>query len=244
MSGGYYDNYVSMAEKKEAAALALAKLQKKNKNLRPVIITAGRKIAASWWAIMWNKNLERYADYDNRVGRGRSYVRNGMVLDLQITTGLVTAMVKGSRAKPYEIRIEIAPLPPEKWQRIVAKCSNQISSMEELAAGKFPKVLGELFFDRTDGLFPTPKEIKFSCSCPDWAYMCKHVAAALYGIGARFDQEPLVFFKLRNLEFEEILKKSVEKKMDSLIANAGRKTLRTMEDAAVNQLFGGFIDAP
>ncbi len=230
-----YHEYVPVAKKRENAQKQIDKLKKKNANLNPIIIE-GSKIAKTWWAIAWNKNLESYADYDNRISRGRSYVRNGFVLDLQLEKGQVTALVQGSSL--YKVKVSIAPLSKERWKQIVTECSNKISSIEELAAGKFPKELAELFTSKSAGLFPSPKEIKFDCSCPDWASMCKHVAAVLYGIGACFDKDPTLFFKLRDIDFEELLKKSVQSKMQSLLKNAGKKSGRVLEDADLSNLFG------
>ncbi|MDD2510270.1 MAG: SWIM zinc finger family protein [Syntrophomonas sp.] len=237
---GRYDRgyeYVPVAYKKEMAKMQLEKLKKKNPDLAPVVI-AGSKLATTWWGKAWNKNLESYADYSNRIGRGRSYVRNGAVLDLQIEIGLVTALVQGSVKKPYQIKIEIAPLANEKWEYILKVCNHKIDNLAELIEGTFPKELEELFTLKGAGLFPSAKEIQFSCSCPDWAGMCKHVAAVLYGIGARFDQDPTLFFKLRDIDFEVLLKKTIEQKMQSLLANSGRTSPRVIDDQDVFELFG------
>jgi uncharacterized Zn finger protein len=236
MGWGYFE-YVPVAKKKGDAQKTIEKLRKKNPNISPVVIE-GKKIAATWWGIAWNKNLESYADYSNRIERGRSYVKNGMVLDLQINTGTVSALVQGSHKKPYKIEITIAELSEEAWGKIISQCGNKISSMAELAEGKFPKEFEEVFLRQGSGLFPSPKEISLSCSCPDWADMCKHVAAVLYGIGARFDGDPLLFFKLRGIKFEELLKKSVEEKIESMLKNADKKSSRVIEDADISALFG------
>jgi uncharacterized Zn finger protein len=233
--GGY--TYVSVAEKKAKANKALAKLRKKHPDIAPIVIE-GTKIAKTWWGIAWNRNLESYADYSNRIGRGSSYVKNGMVLDLRVESGQVTALVMGSSSKPYSVSITVDPLPQANWERITDQCSQKIGSLADLAEGKFPRELADLFLRQKTGLFPSPKEIHFDCSCPDWADMCKHVAAALYGIGARFDEDPLLFFKLRNIPFETLLKKSVEEKMSSLLKNAGKKTDRILEDGDIAGIFG------
>lgn len=235
MYGSY--EYVSVARKKENAQKALVKLRKKMPDVCPVTID-GNKIANTWWGNAWNKNLESYADYSSRISRGRSYVKNGFVLDLRIDTGRVTAIVAGSGRNPYHIDIIIDELSKEKWNKITEVCGRSISGMDQLVQGKFPKELDILFTQKGDGLFPSPKEIKFSCDCPDWAYMCKHVAAVLYGIGARFDEEPALFFKLRNIEIEALIRKSIEEKMESMLRNAETKTRRVIEDADVGDLFG------
>ena len=237
MSYGDYPQYISAAEKKEKAAKSLAKLKKKNPDIQPIIIQ-GRTLAKSWWGKAWNLNLESYADYENRIGRGKSYVRSNMVLDLKITKGTVTAKVQGSRAKPYDVEISIDPLPDEKWRQVTSLCNNRIDSLEQLLEGKFPEELEVLFKDKKYGLFPSPKEIHFDCSCPDWASMCKHVAAALYGIGARFDTNPMLFFELRNIDSKELVKKSVEQKLDSMLKNAGKKSKREISEKDVQDIFG------
>ena len=236
----YYDDYppyVPVAVKKEKAKKQLEKLKKKNPDVTPVIIQ-GRSIATTWWGKAWNKNLEMYADYSNRIGRGRSYVRNGAVLDLKLEKGLARALVQGSRSKPYKIEIKVSPLAPDKWENILNLCRHKIDSLAELVEGKFPRELAELFTAGGDGLFPTAQEINFNCSCPDWADMCKHITAALYSIGARFDEDPTLFFKLRNIEFDRLLKKTIEQKMQSLLENAGKKSSRVLADADVAALFG------
>jgi uncharacterized Zn finger protein len=236
----YYDDYpkyVPVAKRKEKAVKQIEKLKKKNLNLAPVVIE-GKNIANTWWGKAWNKNLENYADYSNRISRGRSYVRNGAVLDLKIETGVVKALVQGSEKKPYDIVIEIVPLSNEKWDSIINLCNHKIDNLAELVEGKFPKELEEIFTLKGKGLFPTEKEIKFSCSCYDWANMCKHVTAVLYGIGARFDEDPTLFFKLRNIDFEVLLKKTIEQKMQSLLENSDKKSNRVLDDKDVFGLFG------
>ncbi|WNF35092.1 hypothetical protein RJD24_11460 [Bacillaceae bacterium IKA-2] len=232
-----FPEYIPVAQKKENAKKQIEKLRKKKPNIAPIVIE-GNLIARTWWAKAWNKNLEIYADYSNRIARGRSYVRNGAVLDLQITEGVVKALVQGSDQMPYEIKITIEPFSNEKWDSMLLVCNHKIDNLEELVEGKFPKELEEIFTLKGKGLFPTKTEINFDCSCYDSAQMCKHVTASLYGIGARFDEDPILFFKLRNIDFEVLLKKTVEQKMQSLLENANKKSARTLDDKDVFNLFG------
>lgn len=232
-----YAPYVSVAEQKAKADRKIEKLRKKDKELAPVLIE-GRTIAASWWGKAWNQNLESYADYANRISRGKRYVCNHAVLDLKITEGAAAALVLGSSSKPYEVSVVIDGLDEKRWKQVVSLCNNRIDSMEQLTMGKFPKELKELFQEKKYGLFPSPKEIHFSCSCPDYADMCKHVAAVLYGMGARLDQDPLLFFKLRCVDVNELIRRSVESRLESMLKQAGKKSGRAMADQEMHDLFG------
>ncbi len=232
-----FPRYVSKAEKRARAENKLNQLKKKKQDLRPVIIE-GSAIACTWWGKAWNKNLERYADYSNRIGRGRSYVRCGSVLDLRIEAGEIKALVHGSRAKPYSITVKINKLNRNVWQEITSGCSGKLESLEELLAGKFPKALEETFMQRDRGLFPSPKEIEFDCSCPDWASMCKHVAATLYGVGARLDEEPSLFFTLRGVATEDLVRRTVSNKAEDLLKKASKKSSRIIADADLSSIFG------
>lgn len=102
--------------------------------------------------------------------------------------------------------------------------------------GDFPEQMSELFQGK-DGLFPAPREISFSCSCPDWALMCKHVAASLYGVGARLDENPLLFFELRGIDVDHFIDVTLANKVEAMLANAGNVSSRMMDDSAVG-LFG------
>ncbi len=243
MSSYGYKDYVPASIKKARAAKSIDKLRKKNPNLAPVQIS-GRKLAKTWWGIAWNENLERYADYANRIDRGRSYVRQGSVIDLQIEPGKVKALVQGTRVTPYKVEIYIQPLKPLTWDRVFAACTGSISSLQDLISGKFPQNLAELFTARGEGLFPTPKEISMTCSCPDWAPMCKHVAAPLYGVGARLDEDPALFFRLRQVDIDELITHALDQTSDTLLERSQKKSRRALDHADLSGLFGIDIADP
>ena len=238
---GYYDygypRYISAGEKQEKAKKSAEKLKKKNPNMKPVVIE-GNKIARTWWGIAWIQNLERYADYSNRIGRGRSYVRNGAVLDLQIEAGKITALVQGSRAKPYSITISIKALSKDVWKKIATTCEGKLGSLADLLKGEFPQSLGDLFVAKDRGLFPSPKQISFDCSCPDWADMCKHVAAVLYGVGSRLDADPALFFILRKAKVDDLISKSVAHKSERLLKKTPVASTRIMSETDISAVFG------
>ncbi len=238
-----YPPYVPVAQKRAKAEKKIKQLKKKNPDLQPVIIE-GNAIAKTWWGKSWNQNLEKYADYANRIGRGRSYVRHRAVLDLQVQPGRVDALVQGSASKPYEVEITITGIVPAKWNSIKSECEGRLDSLQEFLLGKFPKSLGEIFTAKDKGLFPSPQEIKFSCSCPDWASMCKHVAAVLFGIGARLDEDPGLFFKLRKVDMNDLISGAVADKTRELLQKAEKKTSRVMEESNLSDIFGIDLDNP
>ena len=192
------------------------KYQKKHPNAQPVTIT-GSKIASSFWGKAWCDHLKYYADYDNRVGRGRTYLRNGKIFDLTIKKGTIRGVVAGNGNRPYRVKIDIDPL---EDQRLVRQMSGHLDSLEVLASGQFPKKLAEQFLTSDNGLFPDINALHLHCTCPDWAYMCKHVSAVLYGVGTKLDHEPLLLFELRGIDTATFIKKSVEEKMTNLLQNA------------------------
>lgn len=232
-----YAPYVSVAERRAKADRQIEKLKKKNKELAPILIE-GRTVAKSWWGKAWNRNLESYADYANRISRGKQYVCNHAVLDLKIEKGRVDALVMGNSSKPYQVSVYIDELEEKRWKQVASLCDRRIDSLEQLVGGKFPKELEELFQEKKYGLFPSPKEIHFDCSCPDYAVMCKHVAAVLYGIGARLDEDPLLFFRLRGADVEELVKRSVEGCLENMLKNAGSKSRREIPEGEIHNLFG------
>lgn len=237
MSYWGYPRYVSVGEKRGKAAKKLKQLKKKNPAIEPIIIE-GSTIAKTWWGKSWNQNLERYADYSNRIGRGRSYVRHGAVLDLQIRPGKVESLVQGTRSKPYKVIITIKGINKKIWQNIKADCADKLDSLPELLAGKFPKALGEIFTAQGQGLFPSPEEIEFNCSCPDWAYMCKHVAATLYGIGARLDDSPSLFFELRKVNVDDLIQQTLTDQSYKLLKTAEKTSNRMIAESDLSGMFG------
>lgn len=224
--------YVPVGVRRARAVKKLEKLRKKGIDITPVAI-AGRQIAKTFWGEAWCAHLEAFSDYANRLPRGRTYVRNGSVCHLAIGKGSVDAMVSGSRL--YTVKITIHTLPREKWMAVKTRCAGQIGSLLELLEGRLSKSVMSVVTDRTKGLFPLPKEIRLECSCPDWAVMCKHVAAVLYGVGARLDEHPELLFLLRGVDHDELIDAEV-----GVAAAAGKtkSSRRRIAEDALADVFG------
>lgn len=234
---GWHDfgPYVSVAQKKEKAEKLIQKLKKARPDLQPVC-PAGRSISQSFWGKAWCKHLETYADHENRIGRGRSYVRNSAVCHLEVAAGRLAAIVAGSRGAPYEVAVTVKPLPAGRWKAVKAASAGHIGSMLDLLSGKFPKEVMAQVADPDNGLFPRLGELKFSCSCPDWAQMCKHVAATLYAFGHRLDHSPELLFLLRGVDPAELIN------LESLAESATAGVASVLPDGSLAGIFGIELD--
>jgi len=228
--------YVSVAERRRKSAREMEKLKKKGHPVSPVLIE-GRKISRTFWGNAWCDHLERYSDYSSRLPRGRTYVRNGSVVDLQISPGEVAATVSGSEL--YKVVVKVKQLPTAQWTSIRGDCAGAIDSLVELLQARLSKGVMERICHQKTGLFPAPTELSFSCSCPDWASMCKHVAAVLYGIGARFDHQPELLFKLRQVDEAELISMASE---GLPLSKVGPAADRVLAGDGLSELFGLEMD--
>lgn len=235
--GWNFRPYVSMAETRRRAEKAASALGRKGQKLNPVRVD-GRTIARSFWGKAWCENLESYSDYANRLPRGRAYARNGSVIDLQIAPGLIHALVSGSAV--YRVTITIERVNQVAWKALKTDCAGRVGSLMDLLQSKLSSQVMEILTRRETGLFPRPTEIGLNCSCPDWAGMCKHIAATLYGVGARLDREPELFFVLRELEQAELLSAATEIKTPT--GRRGQKKKEIAPDQ-LGAVFGIELDA-
>lgn len=235
---GGFKPYVSVGVRRAQAAREIHRLKKEGRTLAPVAIE-GRKVAKTFWGEAWCDNLQHYSDFANRLPRGRSYARNGSVLDLQIEPGRVAALVRGSAL--YDVTVTVGPVAPTRWRAICNDCSGAIDSLIELLQGRFSDSVMTRLCDPKTGLFPSPKEIVFTCSCPDWAYLCKHVAAVLYGIGARLDHHPELLFTLRKVDHQELIADS-----GASLAQSGRVAAKTkvLAEDDLSAMFGIDVAPP
>ncbi len=233
--GGWGSGYVSASSRRQQAERKLAALRKQGREVSPVEVE-GRKIAKTFWGKAWCDNLERYSDFSNRLPRGRTYVRNGSVIHLHVAEGEVTALVSGSDI--YEVTLNIATLSKRRWKALQKECGGEVSSVLELLQGRLSTAVMGVVTRAGEGLFPEPREIRLDCSCPDWATMCKHVAAVLYGVGARLDHEPKLLFELRGVDPADMVEQAVADVQKR--PSSGR--YKRLEGADLSKLFGVDIE--
>jgi uncharacterized Zn finger protein len=213
-------------------------MKKRGARAQPVLPTGrGRKIATTFWGAAWCDNLESYSDYANRLPRGRTYLRNGSVMHLEVLPARVEAMVAGTEL--YGVAVEISPLPAPRWKAIVRRSLGRIDSLVELLRGRLDQGVMEALCRKGEGLFPAPREMKFSCTCPDSASMCKHVAATLYGVGARLDHKPELLFRLRKVDEKDLLAAAGKGAAVAPAAASGR----VLEGEDLGRMFGIEMDA-
>jgi uncharacterized Zn finger protein len=226
---------VPVASHRAQAKHSLQKLRKKGEKIQPIEIN-GRTIAHTFWGKAWCDHLETFSDYENRLPRGRTYVRNGSVCHLEITQGTIKAIVSGSEL--YHINISIKKLPEKNWQAIKKHCAGKIGSILELLQGKLSSAVMAVVTDTKNGLFPATKDIQLDCDCPDWAALCKHLAAVLYGIGARLDEAPELLFLLRGLDHTELIETGIDM---SLTQDTGTTRPR-LDSQELSGIFGIEMD--
>lgn len=222
----------SVAARRRQAELEKAKLSKKGRTIAPVAIQ-GRKIAHTFWGKAWCANLESYSDYANRLPRGRSYVCNGLVVHLEIAAGSISALVRGSSL--YTVSITIDSVPKARWRSIQKDSGGAIDSIVELLQGRFSLAVMERISRQGEGLFPSPREIHLHCSCPDEAVMCKHVAATMYGVGARLDAQPELLFTLRKVDAQDLIT-TVD--AHTRLTAGGRSSAKLLKGSNLSELFG------
>ena len=210
----------------------------KKKDRKPVVVeTNKRKIVNTWWAEKWIANLNGYADFENRLARGRNYVRHGAVVHLEMNKGKIYSLVQGSRRTPYEVNVHISVIPEEKKREIEELFQKNFTGMEDLLSGEFPAELETALTDNRYGFFPRPDEIMVGCNCPDWAVMCKHVVATLYATALRLDENPLLFLELRGLDSKELVRGSAENKMRNLLKKEEIESDRIIERKRIPEIF-------
>jgi uncharacterized Zn finger protein len=221
----------------------IEKRRQRGEPFEQITCTVPRGIPAStFWGIAWGQNLERYSDYESRIPRGRLYLRKGNVYDLTITTGEIFAYVTGSEI--YEVLIKIDQLSAKRWAGVKKETAGQIGNLVDLLGGTLGPGAIACITDQKMGLFPEPSEIHLSCTCPDWADMCKHVAATLYAVGVKLDQDPGLFFTLRDVSQEELIfaaAESASKATDLLSFDPSAGILHASE---LSELFGIEITEP
>lgn len=208
---------------------------KKHPDASPIVLEG--KLGKTWWGKSWNQNLERYADYENRLGRGKKYIKAEAILDFHIEEGRIYGEIAGSGRKIYNVDISIDTIDEQDWKQIQKVCGRRIDSLEQLLAGQFPNELKDIFFVKDHGLFPSSSQIHIYCDCPDYARLCKHAAAFLYATSIALDNNPTLFFELRGISMDAFINKALGENLDDLIEKSKQKSNRILEDEDLEALF-------
>jgi uncharacterized Zn finger protein len=162
-------------------------------------------IGESWWSKRFLEAVEPYL-VGGRSGRGRSYARKGQVLELSVGPGLISALVQGSRPKPYKTRIAMAALSDAQWERVLGRLSSQAGYSALMLGGELPHEVEEVFAAEGCPLLPSrTARLVSDCSCPDWANPCKHVAAVCYLVAEEYDRDPFALLAWRGRDREQVL---------------------------------------
>ena len=222
--------YEDAYEKKLRLERELKKRAARGEVLEPLKILEGkRKITRTFWGNAWCQHIESYHDYENRLPRARNYLRQGNVFNLSVEPGKLRAQVAGSTL--YDVEVTIQSLAADAWREIQQACAGQVGSLLDLLSGQLGSGVMAVIADKERGLFPGPREIRFNCNCPDYASLCKHSAAVLYGVGVKFDADPSLFFRLRGVDPADLLSSGV----DQAFAPA---TEAALEGEDLSALFG------
>ena len=201
----------------------------------------GKVISSSWWGQMWCRNIENYSNIRNRLERGRTYIRQNTVKSLSISNNCAESQVQGHSKEPYRVIINIKTIEKSKYDNILNKCENSVDNLESLMTGSFPKEYQQFFTDEEYGLFPKSNEIDYNCTCLDYEknmHMCKHIAATMYAIGNKLDNDPLIFFKLRGIDISEFSNKILKKETEFVWNNINGESNRKINSNDISFLFG------
>ena len=228
----WYPKYVPVGVRRARAAVEMHELRESGVTVQPVEVR-DRNIVRSFWGRRWCEHLESFSDYANRLPRGRTYVRNGSVCHLAVEPGGVEAMVAGREI--YRVVVRIRQLERPTWKAIKKACAGEIGSVLELLQGRLSDRVMDVVAHRDTGLFPQPGEIELVCDCPDWATMCKHAAAVLYGVGSRLDDSPELLFRLRGVDEAELIGAG-------MALPSGTTSADTLADGDLGDIFGIDLD--
>lgn len=183
----------------------------------------------NWWATRWIEAMTQLGDR-GRLQRGRSYARKGQVVALDEKKEGIAAKVQGSRKTPYKVTINLTPLTDAQWDKVIAALSERAIFAAQLLAGEMPQEIEQVFADVGVPLFPIRSgDLQAACSCPDYASVCKHLAATHYILGERFDEDPFLLFRLRGRNEQQIMEKLRQSGADA--AEFGLEPAPPLDDA-------------
>ena len=198
----WYPRYLSIGARRARALPEMLRLRERGVHVQP-IETTGQIIAQRFWGRRWCDRLDSFTAHDNHLPLGRSLVRNGSVCHLEIRPGALEAMVAGSAL--FRVVVRIPTTEPAAWQALARTCAGRVGSLQDLLRGALPDGVIEAVAGPERGLLPSRSELDPHCGCGDGAALCRHAAAALYGVGRRLDAAPELLFRLRGVDETDLL---------------------------------------
>lgn len=222
-----------LEDAREAVRRKIEKRRARGETMEPFQPPQHRaKIVDTFWGRAWCDNLDACKDYEYRLPRGRNYLRQGNVYNLEIERGVITAEVAGSDL--YEVRIAIKPIAEDAWTDVQARCAGETFSLLDLLTGQLGDHVMRVITEPGAGLLPRPQDLKMICSCPDHAGLCKHLAAVLYGVGVLFDRHPELLFQLRGVDPATL----VEAATSATSETAADPATEVIDDSDLSAIFG------
>ncbi len=195
------------AELETLAAARLAELQAAGEELHPVV-SRSRALVSHFWGKAWMRHLAACEAGGLCLAPGRTLLRHGCVLDVQLAPGLIRARVSTQRLE--EVELHLAPLDEERQAELVQLCQGRIDSLVSLMEGRVDETVLAPLCDPQLGLLPEPADWRMHCSCADWAEPCPHAAAAIYAAGVLIDADPSLLFTLRSLDPATLLRPTAQ----------------------------------
>lgn len=186
------------------------------------------KQAKTWWGQRFIAALEDFTD-SGRLARGRSYSSDKRIKQWLLVKGQVQAKIRGNtnpyfgvyKEPTYKVSVEMTHFTDVQWKKIIARLSERASFISRLLVNEIPETIETVFAENKVHLLPTSyKDFKVSCSCPDYAVPCKHIAGVCYRLAGLLDQDPFLLFEMRGLASEKLLQELANSPLGKVLSDA------------------------
>jgi uncharacterized Zn finger protein len=186
------------------------------------------QFSRTWWGQRFIAALEQFTD-PGRLGRGRSYASGGRILDYTLAKGTVTARVRGSinpyfgvyKEPIYTTSITIKAISAANWTKVIRRIASRADLVTKLLMNEMPDTIEDVFSELDLHLLPhSERDFVTTCSCPDYANPCKHIAGVYYLLASALDNDPFLMFELRGLSRDDLRTELVRSPLGEILASA------------------------